>query len=913
MSVISVGISRSSNALSLDRSLNSIYSINQKIDKLNQQILTEQRYTYGSESPFEASVSISVQMQIERKTQNATNLQSTQSYLSASDSSLSQITSMMDEIRSMALEAINSSTSSAQRNTLASSVSTKLASIFDFSNQKYNNRHLFSGATTDTAPFTWGSGSYTVNYSGSVTDLYSWTDSYLLSQTNINGADVFGAVSAPVEGSDLDPTLTGATLLSSLNRGQGIQNGTFRISYVDSGGVQESIVDTSGCVTVDDLRNRISQSAPPGTKIDVGIDGGAISLSFTSKDPKGAITITETGNSLTARSLGIASKTAIPSGTKFTGTDLDPALTGATRLQDVLGSKAQTKLSFPGYNNDILIKAAANGETFTDAQGNEIPLNGMQIQFQSRNEIQSGTEYAEYDADSNSVTVYINPDYTTASNIVSAINKASEADGIPPINAELDTMDQRVYGKLTAASGTGLVTLLPGTTMTAGTLDGGSGAPLDLQSGLQVLNGGTLHTIDLSGCLTVDDLLAVLNDPQYGLVASINGVKNGINIQSRISGADFTIGENGGTTASQLGLRTLDESTFLSELDFNRGVTDFEGPGVNASAQYQAESSNSGMIITAKNEGKDWNDYQIIYTQTDDPNGEVTIDWNQDEKTITIGINPGVSKACEVVTAFNELPGPSEAFEMQLDGTLGINTGQGVVYDGKTLTAGGEDGGVDFVITCGDGTVMEIDIAGAKTLGDILDIINNHPLNADGLLQASLVNFGNGISLVDNSPGDGTLRIERTELSTAAIQLGLIPEGAEYATAALSEDGSSRLDGTDPNPLETESIFTAMIRLQSAMENDNIREIERATNLLDQTLKLVDSGRADLGVRQSTLDAVQYRLEDEYVQLEQTLSSTLKLDDLAGTILQYNSAKVSYEALLQVTSQMFQMSLLNFL
>ena len=41
-------------------------------------------------------------------------------------------------------------------------------------------------------------------------------------------------------------------------------------------------------------------------------------------------------------------------------------------------------------------------------------------------------------------------------------------------------------------------------------------------------------------------------------------------MRSRLSGADFTIGENGGTTATQLGIRSYNGSTELSA--FNRGV-----------------------------------------------------------------------------------------------------------------------------------------------------------------------------------------------------------------------------------------------------------------------------------------------------------------------------------------------------
>ena len=74
----------------------------------------------------------------------------------------------------------------------------------------------------------------------------------------------------------------------------------------------------------------------------------------------------------------------------------------------------------------------------------------------------------------------------------------------------------------------------------------------------------------MSTAETVDELLNLFNGAELGLLAEINAAGNGINVRSRLSGADFTIGENGGTTATQLGIRTYTGATELA--DFNRGV-----------------------------------------------------------------------------------------------------------------------------------------------------------------------------------------------------------------------------------------------------------------------------------------------------------------------------------------------------
>jgi flagellin-like hook-associated protein FlgL len=316
---------------------------------------------------------------------------------------------------------------------------------------------------------------------------------------------------------------------------------------------------------------------------------------------------------------------------------------------------------------------------------------------------------------------------------------------------------------------------------------------------------------------------------------------------------------------------------------------------------------------------------------------------------------------------------------------------------------------------------MEIDIHGAETMADILRIINEHPDNWDGLLTASLSVTGNGIELVDKSFGDNVTRVDRSLLSTAAIDLGLVNSGEEYRTKTtpgeiaytlmntdvmngslfitansvgtyandvsvefmegtlpgfaynaaaktlqfvivpgettandvielfqtqatpqvramfdvlnnvnsdgLPSDGSglvsvstgtlkggtdSELKGNDPNPQETASLFTALIRLQVAMEKNDTREIERAAQLLEVTVARLDAAQATLGVMQSSLDNVALRLKDENTEFEETLNYTLRID--YPTVAQrYLDQQLMYQSSLQVTSMMSQLSLLNYL
>ncbi len=101
-------------------------------------------------------------------------------------------------------------------------------------------------------------------------------------------------------------------------------------------------------------------------------------------------------------------------------------------------------------------------------------------------------------------------------------------------------------------------------------LRGGTG--IDLTSGITITNGGVTANIDLSGANTVEDILNKINGSKAGVVAKINAAGNGIDVVNPIQGPSLTIAENGGTTASDLGIRSFASDTPLSQLNGGKGV-----------------------------------------------------------------------------------------------------------------------------------------------------------------------------------------------------------------------------------------------------------------------------------------------------------------------------------------------------
>ena len=81
----------------------------------------------------------------------------------------------------------------------------------------------------------------------------------------------------------------------------------------------------------------------------------------------------------------------------------------------------------------------------------------------------------------------------------------------------------------------------------------------------------------MSSAQTVQDVINAINQSGVFVLARINAAGTGIDVFNQVSGTAVTIAENGGTTAANLGIRTLDETTSLDLLNFGAGVSMAEG------------------------------------------------------------------------------------------------------------------------------------------------------------------------------------------------------------------------------------------------------------------------------------------------------------------------------------------------
>lgn len=543
---------RVSDLLASQRITRQIQSDQLELLRAQTQISTGRRIISPSDDAPAALRALNLQRILERKTQAQTSLRDSVDFLSAAWEATGSVSSVLNDIKAAALGVDDTVSTEEQRQAVADQIDRALEQLVNIGNSQFRERYLFAGSRSQQLPYDY-EGDFVV-YNGNEDHLRSFVDIGFLFETNVPGGEVFGGISQQVRGTvDLNPQLTPDTQLRHLNEGAGATNGAVEIVYVDaSNQATSSIVDLAGAATIDDVARYLQEGAPPGSEITVEVTGTGLQLS-TASGTEGVF-VREVGEGRTARELGIYS--TAPQST-LVGDDITPAVLKTTRLADLLGTKAQATVVSGGNNNDFLVTATQNGTHVDPAN----PLNGVAIQIVDDISIAAGNETADYDGATATLTVRIEAGATTASQVVDAIN--AEASGL--FSAQVDFRDSTSA----AAAGKGIVAVTSPTTPP--TTSGGGGEVLDQTSGLRVSNGGKTVDVDISSAETVEQLLNILNQEELGLQVEINQAGTGINIRSRWSGADLTVGEvGGGQTATQLGVRTLTSDTRLE--DFNRGV-----------------------------------------------------------------------------------------------------------------------------------------------------------------------------------------------------------------------------------------------------------------------------------------------------------------------------------------------------
>ena len=239
--------------------------------------------------------------------------------------------------------------------------------------------------------------------------------------------------------------------------------------------------------------------------------------------------------------------TAVGGLTAAISTDINPAATLQTRVRELFGGQGVAL-------GNISLSLSSGAQTAT------VDLAGADTLQDIKTRIEGAFS-------SGSVTVSIN-----AANNGLQISAATGTVAVSDLTGNHVAVDLGIAGGPAAAiTGADLDPQLTLTTPLSA-LNGGTGIGATAGTGLRIVNGATTSVVDLSTATTIEDVFNLIQqaDPDVSLGINANG--NGLAIQGRLSGVDFSIGENNGSNATLLGVRTTTGSTLLSSLNHGTGV-----------------------------------------------------------------------------------------------------------------------------------------------------------------------------------------------------------------------------------------------------------------------------------------------------------------------------------------------------
>ncbi|MGB7325056.1 MAG: flagellin hook IN motif-containing protein [Rubripirellula sp.] len=323
-----------------------------------------------------------------------------------------------------------------------------------------------------------------------------------------------------------------------------------------------------------------------------------------------------------------------------------------------------------------------------------------------------------------------------------------------------------------------------------------NGAGVNLTGGIRIEQGDDVYDITFDDAEDLSDVVIAINRSDADVKAELDESGGRIILRSLRSGVDYSVGENGGTAATALGIRSADADTNLSTLGRNRGLT--------------------------------------------------------------------------------------------------TNTN-----------------GTDLTITRPDGRDIAINVDGAETINDIIDLIRNHPQNQDTRrVLVSLNDVGNGLQL-KAPPGAGKLTVTQSGVSNVGNRLGLIPEGLHTNSGGVVGSVDTII-GTDYATRDAGGTLDTLLRMRDAVADGNGEEIERLQAKLDVDLDRASRTRGKVGVWTQNLDSLKAASEKRVIQLKSQLSDEVDAD-LSTVISELSQRQVALEASMRVIGQTSQMTVLNYL
>lgn len=556
MAVLPLQLARVSNLMRSNLVQSQLTRTQQSLLEVQNQLTTLKRVNQPSDDPGSAAIIQQLQKTLEQRKAYATNLESAGSHLSEVDSTLGDLGDLLREAQTIASANVGSDRTPDERASAAEIVKSIFGQVLSLANKSFQGVYLFGGDRSTEKPFVEEKGG--VRFVGSSTTLENQYDESTIMPFMVDGADVFGALSTRVQGSeDLTPSVVATTRLSDLRGAtlDGVRLGTIAISD----GSTTAQVDLSDAGTINDVITRINNAGIGTITAGISADGSGITLSAGAGDN---ITVTEVGGGKTAADLGLLTTTGGGVGVDVVGAAIQPIVTRFTPLAALKdGAGIDTVNGFTITNGsetaNIDLSIATTVEDLLNA------ING------------SGTGVlAELNAAGTGINI-LNPIQGTQLTISENGGSTAEDLGVRSYNANSPLVE----------------------------LNGGKGIQnVDGDDFTVFASDGTSFAVDVDGAQTVQDVMDAINAAATGagvaVAASFATIGNGIVLTDSTSGtATFRVqNANGSTTATDLGLDAESSGGILQGTDVS--PVDAVGVFANLGKLRDALQTNDQRAIT---------------------------------------------------------------------------------------------------------------------------------------------------------------------------------------------------------------------------------------------------------------------------------------------------------------------------
>jgi flagellar hook-associated protein 3 FlgL len=179
------------------RVLADLASVKERMAVTQGQISSGRRVEKASDDPFAARQAVLQRAELEQLDRQRTNADDAAGWLDASDTALQQITDVVHRVRELVVQAANTQTGAAGRQSIAAEITQLVQAVKDSANVKLGDTFLFSGTAAGTPPYQQATGDA---YQGDAGAVVRDIGPGVSVQVNTLGSQVLGSGQAAADG-----------------------------------------------------------------------------------------------------------------------------------------------------------------------------------------------------------------------------------------------------------------------------------------------------------------------------------------------------------------------------------------------------------------------------------------------------------------------------------------------------------------------------------------------------------------------------------------------------------------------------------------------------------------------------------------------------------------------------------------